>query len=52
MDEGKVRRASGSQQDKKPGTKHLHASKASEILTLSIVRSTLYSLSHFNMSIY
>ena len=36
----KVRRASGSQQDKKPGTNPLHASQASEILHL--VHRTFY----------
>lgn len=51
MDEGKDRRASGSQQDKGLVAKHLHASKASAILTLSIVYVTLYFMSNSNMSI-
>ena len=48
----KVYRVLGSQQDKELGAKHLHASKASEILTLPIVLFTLYLLSNFNMSTY
>lgn len=40
MDEGRIWRASGSQQDKEPVAKHLHASKTGEIPAFSIVLCT------------
>lgn len=51
MDEGKDRRASGSQQDKGLVQSICMRANASEILTLSIVYVTLYFMSNSNMSI-